>query len=194
LSLKDNIPEERRLIRDPECHGKQPPTLEYSKRFSTMDFFKDTPWLNVPIERQSVFIAPPYLRGGLLGGSSDKTPKISKLQALAAARKKNAQRKTGASSDVDQPMTGLRLSQDDQGMKEEKSTSKTLVAEPAPSANKQPSRGFPVRKRKNPSPHRKTSQPAEPIASEPKQKKLGTPVPIPSVDQAKPSAFASTMT
>ncbi|SPO04977.1 related to translation elongation factor HBS1 protein [Cephalotrichum gorgonifer] len=47
--------------------------------------FWDTPWLNVPLEKQSIFVAPARM-GGLLGGSSG-APKLSKLQALAAARK-----------------------------------------------------------------------------------------------------------
>lgn len=52
-------------------------------------FFADMPWLNIPEERRTVFVAPPQPRGGLLGGSS--TPKLSKLQALAAARKRKAE-------------------------------------------------------------------------------------------------------
>ena len=54
--------------------------------------FSDMPWMNVPKDRLSTFIPPPTLPGGLLGGS-DKAPKISKLQALAAARKKKAEEK-----------------------------------------------------------------------------------------------------
>lgn len=49
--------------------------------------FSDMPWLQVPSHRRTVFIAPTPPRGGLLGGS-DGASKISKLQALAAARKK----------------------------------------------------------------------------------------------------------
>ncbi|KAI1454416.1 hypothetical protein F4805DRAFT_439522 [Annulohypoxylon moriforme] len=53
---------------------------------SFADFFSDMPWLNIPKNRETVFIAPPRTPGGLLGGTS----KMSKLQALAAARKKKA--------------------------------------------------------------------------------------------------------
>ncbi|RDA88040.1 hypothetical protein CP532_5306 [Ophiocordyceps camponoti-leonardi (nom. inval.)] len=49
--------------------------------------FSDMPWLNIPSDRQAVLIPPFRPRGGLLGGG-DGPPKISKLQALAAARKK----------------------------------------------------------------------------------------------------------
>lgn len=57
---------------------------------SVADFFKDSPWLNIPKERRGeILIEPLYHRGGLLGGSSSQgTGKISKLAALAAARKK----------------------------------------------------------------------------------------------------------
>lgn len=52
---------------------------------TTEDLFKDTPWLNVPLQqRGEIFATPLLLREGLLGGSS----KPSKLAALAAARKK----------------------------------------------------------------------------------------------------------
>ncbi|OTA62389.1 hypothetical protein K449DRAFT_414523 [Hypoxylon sp. EC38] len=52
-------------------------------------FFCDMPWLNIPKARETVFIEPPRPQGGLLGGAST-TGKVSKLQALAAARKKKA--------------------------------------------------------------------------------------------------------
>ncbi|KAG8164578.1 hypothetical protein KVR01_004853 [Diaporthe batatas] len=55
---------------------------------SCASFFADMPWLNVPESRRTVFVKPPRVRGsGLLGGASEP-PKMSKLQALAAARKK----------------------------------------------------------------------------------------------------------
>ncbi|CAK7200782.1 hypothetical protein SEUCBS139899_003481 [Sporothrix eucalyptigena] len=52
-------------------------------------FFSDMPWLNVPQHRMAVLVPPPQPRGGLLGGSS-APPKMSKLQALAAQRKRKA--------------------------------------------------------------------------------------------------------
>lgn len=60
---------------------------------SAADFFKDSPWLDIPKERRGdILIEPLYPRGGLLGGSSSQgTGKISKLAALAAARKKKDQ-------------------------------------------------------------------------------------------------------
>ena len=61
--------------------------------------FWDTPWLGVPLDRQSVLVGPPRI-GGLLGGSS----KPSKLQALAAARKKKKESEgLAAASDQSTP-------------------------------------------------------------------------------------------
>lgn len=54
------------------------------------DFFHDCPWLNIPHERRGeILIEPLYPRGRLLGGSSSPgEPRVSKLAALAARRKK----------------------------------------------------------------------------------------------------------
>ncbi|KAI1106555.1 hypothetical protein F4804DRAFT_300379 [Jackrogersella minutella] len=60
-----------------------------SQHVSFADFFSDMPWLDIPKDRETVFINPPRERGGLLGGAST-TSKMSKLQALAAARRKKA--------------------------------------------------------------------------------------------------------
>lgn len=149
-----------------------------SKPFSCADFFGDMPWLNVPKERQGTFIAPLYPRGGLLGGSSDGAPKMSKLQALAAARKKKAQeQKSSGSSGVEKPMADLTLNPG---------------AEKAPtSPTKTTPRGFPIRKRKDSNPHEKATKPkhveqeAEPAPD--------ISIEDPALDQAEPSAFANTM-
>jgi len=53
------------------------------------EFFKDIPWLSVPVERRgNILVEPLYPRGRLLGGSANVAGKPSKLAALAAARKK----------------------------------------------------------------------------------------------------------
>ncbi|KAI9672980.1 MAG: Hsp70 suppressor, GTPase facilitates ribosomal subunit dissociation [Caeruleum heppii] len=70
--------------------------------FSVEDFFRDTPWLNVPLHRRSeILIEPLYPHGGLLGGSSTATgpPKVSKLAALAAARRKKEENKAATLAD-----------------------------------------------------------------------------------------------
>ncbi|TDZ38528.1 HBS1-like protein [Colletotrichum spinosum] len=53
---------------------------------SAASYFYGIPWMNIPKHREAVLIAPPPRPGGLLGGGDG--PKLSKLQALAAARKK----------------------------------------------------------------------------------------------------------
>jgi elongation factor 1 alpha-like protein len=151
-----------------------------SKPFSFTDFFKDMPWLNTPLDRHTVFVEPLYPRGGLLGGSSDDAPKMSKLQALAAARKKKAQEQKSGSSGVEKPMSELSINGNGKA---------SSPVEPTP---KQPSRGFPLRKRKDSNPHEK-----QPKAPSPK-KDVQTadpdaPMDIAPIDQAEPSAFASTM-
>ncbi|KAI0187550.1 P-loop containing nucleoside triphosphate hydrolase protein [Xylaria flabelliformis] len=63
---------------------------EHKPRPSLNQFFHDMPWLDIPNERRTLFIEPPCPPGGLLGGSAPPG-KMSKLQALAAARKKKAE-------------------------------------------------------------------------------------------------------
>jgi elongation factor 1 alpha-like protein len=133
------------------------------------------PWLHTPLDRQTTFIAPLYPRGGLLGGSSGGAPKMSKLQALAAARKKKAQeQKSSGSTGVETPMAKLTL--DSSKSADQKAGS---------------SRGFPQRKRKDSNPHEKVPTPIEREFS--KEESQDTPMETPPLDQAKPSAFANIM-
>jgi elongation factor 1 alpha-like protein len=148
-----------------------------SKPFSFADFFKDSPWLNIPMDRQAIFIAPLYPRGGLLGGSSDGAPKMSKLQALAAARKKKAQeQKANEGTGVEKPMAGLTLNEGRMGN--------------GGDAPKPSSRSFPLRKRKDSNPHEKVPK-ASPVGQE--QSDPDTQMDITPLDQAESSAFANTM-
>ena len=64
-----------------------------SSAFSAAEFFRDSPWLNIPKERQGeILVEPLFPRGGLLGGSSSQNgPPKTKLAALAAARKLKSQ-------------------------------------------------------------------------------------------------------
>ncbi|KAL2861329.1 translation elongation factor EF-1 subunit [Aspergillus pseudodeflectus] len=72
--------------------------------FSAAEFFRDSPWLNVPTHRKADFLVEPlYPRIGLLGGAPESGGgKMSKLAALAAARKK----KEGEKAPSPSPATG----------------------------------------------------------------------------------------
>jgi elongation factor 1 alpha-like protein len=67
----------------------------FTKSFSAMDFFNDSPWLRIPEHRKAeITVEPMYPRPRLLGGASN-SGKQSKLAALAAKRR---QKETQASS------------------------------------------------------------------------------------------------
>lgn len=145
---------------------------------SFADFFRDTPWLDVPVDRHAMFIAPLHPRGGLLGGSSDGAPKMSKLQALAAARKKKAQEgKSSGDTGVEKPMARLTINED--AKMGDTSTDQ-----------KSSSRGFPLRKRKDTNEHEKAPK-APPVQKELEPAPPSAPEEPPQ--QAEPSAFANTM-
>ncbi|KAL9034795.1 MAG: hypothetical protein Q9214_006884, partial [Letrouitia sp. 1 TL-2023] len=61
-------------------------------------FFHDSPWLDIPHERRGeILIEPLYPQGRLLGGSSSPgEPKVSKLAALAAARRSKENEQVGS--------------------------------------------------------------------------------------------------
>lgn len=66
-----------------------PTTSPQIAHFSASEFFRDSPWLNVPSHRKAdILVEPLYPRMGLLGGAPESSGKVSKLAALAAARKK----------------------------------------------------------------------------------------------------------
>ena len=113
---------------------------------------------------------------------------MSKLQALAAARKKAQEQKSNMASGVEKPMAELSLS--NRG----NSPADKIETPIATSAAGQSSRGFPLRKRKNSDPHEK---PVKPIPQTDQISDSGynanIALPSPELDQAQPSAFASTM-
>ncbi|KAH8601455.1 P-loop containing nucleoside triphosphate hydrolase protein [Bisporella sp. PMI_857] len=160
--------------------------------FLFANFFKDTPWLNIPLERCSVLIPPSHPKVGLLGGSSGGAPKVSKLQALAAARKKKAQeqrtpgQKPGAGLGLEEPMKELHIAKE-----QHKSEPAKNALESSP-GSKQQSRSLPLRKRKDSNPHEKALK-APPIEHEHEEQEPNIQVPSTPVDQAEPSAFANTM-
>lgn len=158
-------------------------------------YFTDMPWLNVPQDRQAIFIAPGRPRGGLLGGGEGGPP-MSKLQLLAAARKKKSEEKKekekGKAESIDPDISKLSLAGD-------KQKENTKLA--APLAKRQKVSALP-----------ETEQAPPPILSKDSEAEtehaagFPTPVPPPIKDQgsqgldassivqkASPSAFARTL-
>lgn len=71
--------------------------------FSAADFFRDSPWLNIPSHRKAnILVEPLYPRMGLLGGAPEAGGKVSKLAALAAARKQKEGNKTSSPPEASQ--------------------------------------------------------------------------------------------
>ncbi|CAI7657707.1 unnamed protein product [Penicillium glandicola] len=90
------------------------PAPPSAAHFSAADFFRDCPWLNVPSHRKAdILVEPLYPRLGLLGGAPENGGKLSKLAALAAARKKKEGEKipsppetsTASTPNLEQPKT-----------------------------------------------------------------------------------------
>lgn len=90
-------------------------------RSSISAIFDHMPWGNVPSHRLTVFVEPERPRGGLMGGSG-AAPKLTRMQQLAAARKKKvADKKPSSSEDaVDTTRQGIQtLSVEDQPKEKE---------------------------------------------------------------------------
>lgn len=175
--------------------------------FSAADFFRDAPWLKVPLHRKAdIMIEPLYPRLGLLGGAPEAGGKVSKLAALAQARKKKEGEKTASAleassasqtqnlvtpSDLPGPPRSLaeRLAANTKTPKPEGGLRR--LGKPAPS---------PVQKQ--PAPEINEPEPAAPVESvsipQPKHVEVD-PLQVPErqplepVIRAPPSMFASTI-
>ncbi len=91
----------------PSPLGATPTAAALPYRPTFAGVFRDMPWGNIPKHRETTFIPPPTPRGGLLGGSG-APPKMSKLQALAAARKKKAEEKNAVNDKMEQARMGVK--------------------------------------------------------------------------------------
>ena len=164
---------------------------------STEDFFKDSPWLNVPSNRRGeITIEPLYPPGRLLGGSpagQDAPPK-SKLAALAAARKKKENVSSGSKETnssvalLEKLGTKFQTARiDDQPTQPQVGDIKTVSQ-----SSDAPAKTYPTKKRQVP-------EPAETQNKDPKKAQPGfeavvqnTPVVVPA-PIACPSDFAQTL-
>lgn len=89
----DHVLIEAAFLHKPVCSS---PSCD--RPFSVEEFFKDAPWLNIPEDRRGeILIEPLYPPGRLLGGAPPQS-KISKLAALAAARKSKGNETTKSNS------------------------------------------------------------------------------------------------
>lgn len=128
-----------------------------------------------------------------MGGNPDAAPKMTKLQALAAARKKNAQeqKNNAGASDVTKPMADLSLGakSGNDGSNAGGSAS-ALPSASRTTSGKENTRKYPGLKRKDSSPHKQESRPPPSIPDTPSPPPIE---PIPEIEAAAPSAFAATM-
>lgn len=167
----------------PPSSGPPSATAPFASRRSLSYLFRDMPWGNIPKHRETTFIPPPIPRGGLLGGS-DAPPKMSKLQALAAARKKKAEEKSAAQDKVEQTRTKMtELSVGDTPVKKKTvplagafgkrlKTSESTAQGRVPLTASEPKRSEP-------------SQPPDEAVQELED--------VPTIDKAQRSAFAETL-
>ncbi|KAL2374809.1 hypothetical protein RJ035_000152 [Blastomyces gilchristii] len=76
------------------------PITSCPESFSAADFFKDSPWLDIPAHRKAdILVEHLYPRLGLLGGAQETSGKVSKLAALAARKRKDNEKKAAAAAD-----------------------------------------------------------------------------------------------
>ncbi|KAM3562973.1 hypothetical protein MY1884_001518 [Beauveria asiatica] len=154
----------------------KPPSL-------SMDaFFLDMPWLRTPTDRHATLIAPCTPPGGLLGGS-DGGPKMSKLQALAAARKKKTEQKKEQENEIkaEKGLQELSISsQKSSGQAQIPHTSASSVPLPMPEGTCLESEPLPT--------------PNAPLSSATDEPMPGMEAHVNVVDQRPtPSAFAQTL-
>ncbi|XHG08298.1 hypothetical protein AWENTII_011407 [Aspergillus wentii] len=169
--------------------------------FSAAEFFRDSPWLNVPEHRKAdILVEPLYPRLGLLGGAPEAGGKMSKLAALAAARKKKEEEKASAAvpatpagkvDQVDQPPTeqkGSTLSLRERLASNGKAQ-KPGEAAPSPRGHGKSTRlGAPLQKKPSP-------EPSKPLAKAEPEKEVAKKEKEPEEPKANirapPSTFAS---
>lgn len=165
--------------------------------FSAADFFRDTPWLNVPEHRRgNITIEPRFPQIGLLGGSS----KPSKLAALAAARKKKQEEErakaaapadapSGSLGEQGRPDRGLSLLDRLGGKDKERPESKEnvpMIESTDKSATSTEPKSYPIRRKKSPTPE------PEPLLPQPHEEATVPKHVAPDL-RGTPSSFAQTV-
>lgn len=179
-----------------------PSSPSSSAHFSAREFFRDSPWLNVPAHRKAeILIEPLYPRLGLMGGAPQQQEgKVSKLAALAAARKKKEAEKAATSGQA-QDGAAPKASKPSMSLMERLSTANDK--KPAPTTARGGALASRLASSRSPQPRGEQRRPPstrEPAATPPAEKKPD------SVEQkngglqlqvttlrAPPSTFAATI-
>ena len=173
-------------------------------RFSAAVFFKDSPWLQIPEDRRGeILIEPLYACSGLLGGSSSTSgPKVSKLAALAAARKKKendhpsggvTQNLTSSVALLDK-LSGKANAAKTSGQSQPNSNISGSDGTPSELSGKSRDRKYPVRRRNSSSqPVQAKADVSDVQASEGIPTEPEVPTVAVSIPTASPSDFAKTM-
>ncbi|KAL7811428.1 hypothetical protein V8C44DRAFT_330409 [Trichoderma aethiopicum] len=159
------------------------------------NFFDDMPWLNIPRDRETMFVEPLRPRGGLLGGTGS-APKVSKLQALAAMRKRKLEEKKAQESpeSLEGEVTKLALSdanKETMGIKSKLQRRNSSTGSSTPQEQPQEQgQTIPTASTGNSLGERASS----PIATESKTDNIIPEVPKPAVSRSHaPSAFAQAL-
>ncbi|KAI0459124.1 hypothetical protein F5B21DRAFT_457304 [Xylaria acuta] len=161
---------------------------EHKPHGSLVELFHDMPWLDIPNERRTLFIEPPRPCGGLLGGSAP-SGKMSKLQALAAARKKKADEQKSENRKLESQKT---LSSSETLKQPTKHTSNPLVER---LSGKQDIKPLPIHTKTQAHPASdRTAKDSDAVTTQPCMSDLST-TEDPSLDAliAAPSALARTL-
>jgi len=185
---------------DPRARYPLPcPSGPCSGSFSVTEFFKDSPWLHVPIHRRGeILIEPLYPRLQLLGGSSSTTEgKVSKLAALAAARRKKETDKASEGQSTQQSssvalLDKLSTSKKAEATKDPKST--TASDSMSDDSKVYDENNIPGQTRRYPLRRRGIPTPPSEIPHEPPKEKEPEAQPVQDTTlQANPSIFAKTV-
>ncbi|MCJ1351054.1 MAG: Hsp70 suppressor, GTPase facilitates ribosomal subunit dissociation [Icmadophila ericetorum] len=142
----------------------------YKIPLTAADCFRGVSWLNVPLHRQAeILIEPLYPHGGLLGGASTEgAPKVSKLAALAAARKKKENMKIASTIEKENSTSSVVLLDKLSGnRKSTNAVPKEATEAPRGIKGSGGSVGEPTQPRKYPLRPRKASTPPPPVVPEP---------------------------
>ena len=165
--------------------------------FSVSEFFKDAPWLHVPLERLAdITIEPLAPRSGLLGGTerNEGAPPKSKLAALAAARRKENRELKKAVSNPSSVTILERLQSTSKPQSQTQPSSFDALVDTAQlrSPHNQGERKYPVRERRKSSPkaEKKPSITVEPLDNHANANIVSESAPGP---KPSPSTFAEVM-